>query len=62
MGNKEHTVIAHIYQAINRCAEDGVFIAAALAEIEQAIDLWIETAQEFGDPIPEPKAFAPAGV
>ena len=28
---------------------------AALLQIGQAIDLWLETAREFGDPIPEPK-------
>ena len=51
--------------------EDGAFVAeapelpgyaahgdsqeAALVHINEAIDLWIQTAQEFGDPIPEPK-------
>jgi predicted RNase H-like HicB family nuclease len=28
---------------------------AALANAKDAIQLWIETAQEFGDPVPEPK-------
>ena len=28
---------------------------AALQHINQAVDLWLETAREFGDPIPEPK-------
>jgi len=27
----------------------------ALASIHAAIDLWIKTAKEFNDPIPEPK-------
>jgi len=52
-------------------AEDEVFIAevpelpgccahgdtpeAALASAQEAIQLWIDTAREFGDPIPEPK-------
>ncbi len=52
-------------------AEDKVFVAevpelpgcmahgdteeAALANAKEAIQLWIETAQEFGDPVPEPK-------
>ena len=27
----------------------------ALREAQQAISLWIETAKEFGDPIPSPK-------
>ena len=28
---------------------------SALANANQAIQLWIDTAREFGDPIPEPK-------
>lgn len=52
-------------------AEDRVFVAeapelpgcmahgntqeAALANIKQAMQLWIDTAQEFGDLVPEPK-------
>jgi predicted RNase H-like HicB family nuclease len=51
--------------------EDGVFVAevpelagciahgdtqqAALANASEAIQLWIDTAQEFGDPIPKAK-------
>lgn len=51
--------------------EDGVFVAevpelpgclahgdtqqAALRHVNQAMDLWLDTAREFGDPIPEPK-------
>ena len=30
----------------------------ALREAQKAIELWIETATEFGDPIPEPKRAA----
>jgi predicted RNase H-like HicB family nuclease len=52
-------------------AEDRVFIAEvpelpgcvahgstpneALTEAQEAIGLWIETARDFGDPVPEPK-------
>lgn len=52
-------------------AEDGVFVAdvpelpgcmahgdsaaSALTSVQEAIDLWIDTAREFGDPIPQPK-------
>ena len=52
-------------------AEDGVFVAevpelpgcvahgdtqeTALRNVNQAMDLWLSTAREFGDPIPEPK-------
>lgn len=51
--------------------EDGVFIAevpelpgcsahgdsreAALASVDEAIRLWLDTAREFGHPIPQPK-------
>ena len=51
--------------------EDGAFVAevpelpgcmahgdtqeAALANVKGAIQLWVDTAREFGDPIPEPK-------
>ena len=51
--------------------EDGVFVAevpelpgcvahgdtqeAALRNVIQAMDLWLDTARDFGDPIPEPK-------
>ena len=28
---------------------------AALEQVGKVIDLWLETAREFGDPIPEPK-------
>jgi predicted RNase H-like HicB family nuclease len=38
------------------CAAHGDTPEAALEQINQAMDLWIETAREFGDPIPEPKA------
>ena len=37
------------------CAAHGDTQEAALAQISQAMDLWVETAREFGDPIPEPK-------
>ncbi len=51
--------------------EDGVYVAeapelpgcmahgdseeVALENIGQAVELWLEAAREFGDPIPEPK-------
>jgi predicted RNase H-like HicB family nuclease len=55
--------------------EDGVFVAEvpelsgcmahgksrdeALSNIKDAINLWLKTAAEFGDPIPEPKGRRP---
>jgi predicted RNase H-like HicB family nuclease len=56
---------------IHRSSEDRVFVAevpelpgcmahgeteeVALKNIKDAIQLWIDTAREFGDPVPEPK-------
>lgn len=37
------------------CMAHGDTQEAALGNIKQAMDLWIDTAREFGDPIPEPK-------
>ena len=37
------------------CAAHGDTQEAALESIGQAVDLWLETAREFGDPILEPK-------
>jgi len=37
------------------CAAHGSTEEAALASAKEAISLWIETAQEFNDPVPEPK-------
>jgi predicted RNase H-like HicB family nuclease len=36
------------------CAAHGDSQEEALRNAQDAINLWIETAQEFGDPIPEP--------
>jgi predicted RNase H-like HicB family nuclease len=37
------------------CMAHGDTPQAALANAQEAIQLWIDTAKEFGDPIPEPK-------
>ena len=37
------------------CAAHGPTPAAAVASAQEAIALWIDTAREFGDPVPEPK-------
>ncbi|MEA5510204.1 type II toxin-antitoxin system HicB family antitoxin [Crocosphaera sp. UHCC 0190] len=36
------------------CVAHGNTQISALENIQAAIQLWIETAQEFGDPIPQP--------
>lgn len=37
------------------CMAHGDTREAALKNVQDAIELWIDTAKEFGDPIPEPK-------
>ena len=37
------------------CAADGATYQEALANVEVIVQEWIETAQELGRPIPEPK-------
>ena len=40
---------------LSGCMSHGDSHEAALANAKEAIELWIETAKEFGDPIPKPK-------
>ena len=37
------------------CMAHGDTEEVALENVKEAIQLWIDTAREFGDPIPEPK-------
>ena len=37
------------------CAAHGDSPESALASCEEAIELWLDTAKEFGRPTPEPK-------
>jgi predicted RNase H-like HicB family nuclease len=37
------------------CIAHGSSYESALANAKRAIQLWIDTALEFGDPVPEPK-------
>ena len=37
------------------CMAHGATHEEALANAKQAVQLWIDTAREFGDPVPEPK-------
>jgi len=37
------------------CIAHGESYESALANAKDAIQLWIDTAREFGDPVPEPK-------
>ena len=37
------------------CTAHGDSYESALGNVKDAIQLWLDTASEFGDPIPEPK-------
>ncbi len=37
------------------CIAHGTSYDKALVSAQEAIKLWIDTAEEFGDPVPEPK-------
>ena len=37
------------------CMAHGGTQEEALANAKQAVQLWIDTAREFGDPVPQPK-------
>ncbi len=37
------------------CMAHGETLEAALVNVKEAIQLWIDTAREFGDPVPEAK-------
>ncbi|HFE66833.1 MAG TPA: type II toxin-antitoxin system HicB family antitoxin [Chloroflexi bacterium] len=37
------------------CMAHGDTPETALANAKEAVELWLDTAREFGDPIPEPK-------
>jgi predicted RNase H-like HicB family nuclease len=37
------------------CMAHGDSEESALKNIKEAIELWLDTAREFGDPIPQPK-------
>ena len=46
--------VAEVHQ-LPGCAAHGDTQEAALKNVNDAIGLWIDTANEFHDPIPEPK-------
>ena len=52
--NEDQTYVAEVPE-LPGCMAHGNTQQAALAHANEAIQLWIDTAREFGDPIPEPK-------
>lgn len=52
--NEDQVYIAEVPE-LPGCMAHGDSLEKALENIQTAIELWLETAREFGDPIPEPK-------
>ena len=52
--NEDNAFIAEVPE-LPGCQAHGDSQEAALSNAQQAIALWLDTAREFGDPIPEPK-------
>ena len=52
--NEDKAFVAEVPQ-LSGCAAHGDTFESALDNINKAVELWIDTAKEFGDPIPEPK-------
>ena len=52
--NEDEAFVAEVPQ-LPGCAAHGSTQESALKEVGEAVELWLETAREFGDSIPEPK-------
>jgi predicted RNase H-like HicB family nuclease len=52
--NEDQAFVAEVPE-LPGCMAHGTTQEAALAQANEAIQLWVDTAREFGDPIPEPK-------
>ncbi len=52
--NEDNAFVAEVPE-LPGCMAHGDTQQAALANANEAIQLWIDTAEEFGDPVPEPK-------
>ncbi len=53
--NEEDKVFVAEVPELPGCMAHGDTQEKALANTKEAIKLWLDTAREFGDPIPEPK-------
>jgi predicted RNase H-like HicB family nuclease len=52
--NEDQVFVAEVPE-LPGCMAHGTTQEAALAHASEAIQFWIDTARESGDPIPEPK-------
>jgi len=51
---EDKTYVAEVPE-LPGCAAHGDSPESALASVQEAISLWLDTAEEFGDPVPAPK-------
>ncbi len=52
--NEDDAFIAEVPE-LPGCMAHGDTYEEALANIKEAMRLWVDTAREFGDPVPEPR-------
>jgi predicted RNase H-like HicB family nuclease len=52
--NEDQSFVADVPE-LPGCMAHGKMHEEALANAKTAMQLWIDTAREFGDPVPEPK-------
>lgn len=52
--NEDEAFIAEVPE-LPGCKAHGDSQKEALENAQEAIDLWLDTAKQFGDPVPEPK-------
>ena len=52
--NEDQIFVAEVPE-LSGCMAHGETKSDALANADEAVQLWLDTATEFGDPIPEPK-------
>jgi len=52
--NEDNAFVAEVPELLG-CMAHGRTTATALMNVNEAIELWLDSAREFGDRIPEPK-------
>ena len=52
--NEDDAFVAEVPE-LPGCMAHGDTYEEALASIKEAMRLWVDTAREFGDPVPEPR-------
>jgi len=52
--NEDQVFVAEVPE-LSGCVAHGTTQEEALANAKEAIQLWLDTAKEYGDPIPEPR-------